>query len=775
MSSSFVQAESRLLHLTTPLGGDVLLLTGFTGREEMSRLFAYDLEMLSENDNIAAKEIVGKAVGWSVSHINVEPRNFHGMVKRFTAGPRTFRQYRSYRAEVVPWLWFLTRTMDCRIFQNKTAPEIIEQIFKDFSFTDYQLNTSRSYEKRVYCVQYRETAFNFVSRLMEEEGLFYFFVHDKSKHTLVIGDRTSHYKTCSEGTVIYDAGSRAENHITTWDHRYEFRSGKWAFNDYNFETPSTSLLANTSTLVDLPNISKYELYDYPGLYMVKADGDGDAKIRIEEEECPYNLVVGASRNCTFTPGHKFTLDGHEVDAENGGYLVTMVEHSATDESIMGGGGASEYSNTFSCIPSSVVFRPERITRKPFVQGPQTALVVGPKGEEIYTDKYGRVKVHFYWDRYDKKDENSSCWIRVSENWAGNKWGIVFNPRIGQEVVVDFLEGDPDRPLITGRVYNAEQMPPYELPTHQSKSVIKTRSTKEGTPDEFNELYFEDKKGEELIYFHAQKNFIRYVENNDTLTVGWKNQNYCDDGSQKIDIWNNQETHIGYGLDKCKEGNQKITIFNNQVYTIGEAKCTLGTQTMQIWNCRDTVVGYGKTDAKLGSQTLKVWNNDDTVIGFGETSCKDGSQTLKVFNNQDIVIGSGNGANKDGSQTITIWKDQTFTLKTGNRTETIDMGNDKLQIKMGNRSCRIDMGNDELKLGMGNQTIKLDLGSSKTEAMQSIELKVGSSSIKLDQMGVTIKGMMIKIEGTIQTDLKGLMTNVTGTAMLKAGGAIVMIG
>ena len=750
-SGSFVQNEKRMLAISTPLGEDVLLLTGFTGREEMSRLFTYDLEMISETD-IVAKDIVGKPVGWTVSHMHTEPRPYHGLVKRFVAGPRAFRQYRSFRAEVVPWLWFLTRTTDCRIFQNKTAPEIIEQVFKDFGFTDYQLNTSRAYEKRIYCVQYRETAFNFVSRLMEEEGLFYFFTHEESKHTLVIGDRTSHYKAAAENLVTFSPGSIAKKLVTTWEHQYEFRSGKWAFTDYNFETPSTKLLANTSTVIDLTNISKFEQFDYPGLYMVKGDGDGDAKIRIEEEECPHNTVVGTGHCCTFMPGHKFTLDGHDVDSENVGYVLTLVEHTASDGSYQGGG--TEYANSFACMPEGVVFRPQRSTRKPFVQGPQTAVVVGPAGEEIYTDKYGRVKVHFHWDRYDKKDENSSCWIRVSENWAGNKWGIVFNPRIGQEVVVDFLEGDPDRPLITGRVYNAEQMPPYELPTHQSKSIIKTRSTKEGTPDEFNELYFEDKKGEELIYFHAQKNFIRFVENNDDLTVGWKESKYCDDGTQTIKIWNEQKTDIGYGLDKCKVGSQTITIFNNQDVTIGADKCALGSHKEKIWNNEELTIGYGEGKCADGSQIVKIWKNQNLEIGTGKGSCSDGSQTIKIWKNQNVQIGLDAAV---GSQTVTIYKDQTTTLKTGNRL------------------TKIDTGNDDLKIAKGNHAIKIDLGKSCTEAMQSIELKVGQSSIKLEQAGITIKGLKINIEGTIKTDIKGLMTNVTGTAMLKLAGGIIMIG
>jgi type VI secretion system secreted protein VgrG len=647
--ATFTQAH-RLLSLTTPLGADKLLLAGFSGREELSRLFRYDLELLSDDDAVSAKDIVGKGVTWVVRHVDSEPRTFHGVVRRFVAGPRQYRQFRAYRAEVVPWLWFLTRTSNCRIFQNKTAPEIIQQVFDDLNFKDYQLNVKRGCVKRDYCVQYRETAFQFVSRLMEEEGIFYFFKHEKGKHTLVLGDSPSACRDVPESPVAYATGTRAQNHVSAWEHRYEFRSGKWAQTDYNFEAPGASLLTGTNTLLDLAGADRLELFDYPGLYQKKPDGEALIKLRMEEEETDYDVATGASRCCTFTPGGTFTLKGHDCEAENQAYLITAVEHRATDTSYTSTDLASEYGNTFTCVPASVPYRPARTTPKPTVQGPQTAVVVGPKGQEIHVDKYGRVKVQFHWDRLGQKDEKSSCWVRVAENWAGGGWGMAFHPRVGQEVVVDFLEGDPDRPLITGRVYNAGQMPPYALPDHMTASTIKTRSTPDGGPDNFNELRFEDKKGSEEIYFHAEKDFNRVVENNDTLKVGF---------------------------DKQDKGDQRTEIFNNQSLKVG---------------------------------------------------CQQAS---------------------DGSQTVEIWK---------------------------NRQVQIRTGHDTLTIKRGDQTTKVELGACSTEAMQSIELKVGQSSIKLEPTCITLKAMNIKIEGDMLASVKSKMaTQLEAGVTLSARGAITKIG
>jgi type VI secretion system secreted protein VgrG len=564
----FTQAQ-RLLSADTPLGADVLLLTGFRGREELSRPFRYTLEFRSEDDALSPQDIVGKGVTWTVRPPDDEPRHFHGVVTRFAAGRRHALGLRNYRAEVVPWPWLLTRTTDCRIFQRKDVKAILKDVFERFGFKDYAFNLRGSYAEREYCVQYRETAFQFVSRLMEEEGIFYFFRHEEGKHTLVLADQKSAYKACRQSEVVYDPGAGHLARLTDWEHQYEFRSGKAALVDYNFETPADDLTARSTTVVPLPDAKKFELFDYPGGYRVKADGAERTKVRMEEEEAPYDVVRGAGNCCTFTLGCTFTLTGHDCESECGKkYALTSVEHWARDASHTNGDEPSEYGNSFACIPDQVTFRPARITPRPVVRGPQTAVVVGPSGEDIYVDKYGRVKVQFFWDREGQKNENSSCWIRVAESWAGKNWGAVFNPRVGQEVIVDFLEGDPDRPLVTGRVYNADQEPPYELPKNQTRSAIKSR-TPQGGADNFNELRFEDKIGGEQVFLHAERDMDWRVKNDSREYVGKDrhlvvkgDQTECVEKDQHSQVKGERREKIGKDLSQDVTGKRQDKVGGN---------------------------------------------------------------------------------------------------------------------------------------------------------------------------------------------------------------------
>jgi type VI secretion system secreted protein VgrG len=629
--------DGRLIKLYTPLGKDKLLVQSFSGEESISRLFRFQLDLVSEEETIAPKDIVGKNVTLGVMHADESTeRFFNAHVSRFSQLPSQGRYYR-YQAELVAWPWFLTLSADCKIYQEMSILDIIEEVFGRFGFTDYRFDTQGQHNAREYCVQYRETAFDFITRLLEEEGVFYYFEHEKGKHTLVMADHKGTHQPCpfqskiDMETASGPGFSRDEDSITHWERHYEFRTGKWAQTDYNFETPSTKLLSTVDTIVKLDKNKSYEIYDYPGEYLKKAEGDSLTKLRMEEEEVGYDVASGNSDCRALVSGYKFTLQRHPQRDQNKTYVLTSVVHSGQQAGFSGEGAATEanYANSFRCIPDTVTFRPARVTPRPFVRGTQTAVVVGPGGEEIYTEKHGRVKVQFHWDRDGQKDDKSSCWIRVSQPWAGKNWGAIWLPRIGQEVVVDFLEGDPDRPIIIGRVYNAEQPPPYSLPGDQTQSGFKSRSSKNGGADDYNEIRFEDKKGSELITVHAQKNLDTTVENNETRLV---------------------------------ENNRTTTIVNNE-------------------------------------------------------------------------------------------------------TKTIKQGNQELTIKMGNNTVAIKMG---------NMSTKLDLGKEEREAMQSIELKVGQSSVKLDQMGVTIKGMMIKIEGQIMVDVKGLMTTVKGDAMLTLQGGIVMI-
>ena len=537
---------SRHLRLDTPLGEDRLLVTRFSGREEISRLFTYRLDLLSEDDAIAPADIVGKNVTITLGLLDGTERHFNGYVSAFACcgtGDRLSR----YTAEVVPWLWFLTRTADCRIFQDKSMPSVIEQVFQDLEFTDYEIADVRGdHAPRHFCVQYRETDFNFVSRLMEDAGIFYYFRHEKDRHVLVLADQNATHADCPEKDVSVAAPERGgdpTDSLENWTHRYEFRPGKWTHTDFNFETPSALLQASTGTLVDIPGASRYEIYDYPGGYTTRNEGEAAVKIRMEEEEAAFDTVTASGSCRTFFAGGKFTVAWHHSGAEEGkAYVITSLRHEASlgGAYLTGGEAAAlEYRNEFACIPAAVTFRPARSTPRPAVRGAQTAIVVGPAGEEIYTDKYGRVKVQFHWDREGKRDENSSCWIRVAQLWAGRKWGAMYVPRIGQEVVVEFIEGDPDRPLITGSVYNNDQMPHYDLPDEQTKTYIKTNSSKGG--EGHNEIMFDDRKDSEQVYVHAQKNMDVRVRNdskeriygNRHQVIGWQDDETGDKGIEAV--------------------------------------------------------------------------------------------------------------------------------------------------------------------------------------------------------------------------------------------------
>lgn len=573
--------ENRLIAIDTPLGEDVLLLLGFSGRETISNLFCFNLVMESENASITFASIIGQNVTIRLTLADDNVRYWNGIVSRFTqtgydAG------FTQYQMEVVPWLWLLTRNSNCRIFQNMTVPDIAENVFRASGFSDYRFSMTTTYKPHKYCVQYRETDFHFVSRLLEQFGIFYYFEHEKHKHTLVIVDSESMLERCpGQETTKYDAswgGTSSEDVVTSWRMDQELRTGKCSVSDYNFQTPDQSLYVGEATIVDVGGNSRFELYEYPagGTVFDRTDLKSRAEIHMQEEEAGHLVCSGTSDCRAFASGYTFTLEGFPRKDMNDSYLLRDIQHMASARGSYGSGdnaGGFEYSNRFACISQSIPFRPARVTPRPFVQGSQTAVVVGPKDEEIWVDQYGRVKVQFYWDREGKKNEQSSCWIRVSQLWAGNGWGSMWIPRVGQEVVVSFLEGDPDRPLITGRVYNADQMVPYDLPDNQTISAIKSRSTKGGNSENFNEIKFDDKKGQEDLTIHAENVMHNSVEGNQYITVGG-NRNITTGGVDQHgnNVGDVKELIFGQHHLHVKE-NQTVKIEGSAVtHVLGDAQC-----------------------------------------------------------------------------------------------------------------------------------------------------------------------------------------------------------
>lgn len=575
--------ENSILAVTTPFGADKLLLVSFFGEERISSLFRFDLEMVGADKALDFTQVVGKGVTVKVQLSGGKFRYFHGIAGRFVQAGRAGK-LTTYRAELYPWFWLLTRTKDCRIFQEKSAPEIIEELFNEFGFSDFKNELSGSYAKREYCVQYQESAFHFISRLMEDEGIFYYFKHEDGKHTLVFSDDSSACPDCPDFDGAKYTGpvhsGLNEQSIIECTVEQQVVPGSYAMTDYNFETPSTSLLANADG-----EGGNLKMFEFPGIYLQKGDGEARAKLRIEAEEALGKRLRGKSMCRAFSAGHAFALSEYDRDDANTDYILRSVVHTGTHE---------KYSNTFEAFPKATPFRPPRLIQKPFVPGAQTALVVGKSGEEIWTDKYGRVKVQFYWDRKGEKNEKSSCFIRVAQTWAGKSWGALFLPRIGQEVLVTFISGDPDRPLITGSVYNAEQTVPYGLPDNQTKSTILSRSSKEGSAG--NEIRFEDKKDSEEFYMHAQKDMKLLVENDWTITI--KND--------KTETVKNNVTV------KVEEGNESLTISKGN----RSVEVTKGNETYKVKGKRDTTIEGDETQTNkakftqdvTGDYTLKVKGN-----------------------------------------------------------------------------------------------------------------------------------------------------------------------
>ncbi|MEN9864862.1 MAG: type secretion system tip protein VgrG [Pseudomonadota bacterium] len=568
--------DNRQISITTPLGKDVLLFRSMYGVEQLSDLFEYNVELQSTVKNIPFADIVGKNVTITVKFQEGGERFFNGIVTRFaTSGG--FGELTNYHATIRPWAWLLSRTSDCCIFQEKTVVEIVTEICEKGVYggqarIDKSLLSS-SYPKLDYCVQYRETDYNFISRMLEHAGIYFFFKHEKTKHTLVLIDSSSSHKPFPKYEKIEFATDDSrdkygDERITSWITAGEIQASGFEMNDFDFETALNCTNGSLKVKESIPaafSQPAYQQYDYPGLYVKAEDGKKLALARIEAIHGQCEQIEGSTNARGLTPGCTFTMDKHPVDDLNREYLITSAHFylSSDDYKASGSGdGGKLFEAKFEALGTKYRYRAQPRVPKPMVQGPQTAMVVGKAGEEIWTDKYGRVKVQFHWDRKGKKDEKSSCWVRVSQSWAGRRWGAIMIPRIGMEVVVEFLEGDPDRPLITGCVYNSDTMPPYDLPANQTRSTWKTNSSKGGGG--FNEIRFEDKKGAEEVFVQAEKDMNRVVKHNDTLKVGFQ---YKEPGSQLVEIKHNQGIEVG--------NNQTVHVIKDMSVTID------GKHAMQV--------------------------------------------------------------------------------------------------------------------------------------------------------------------------------------------------
>lgn len=594
MADNYLE-DNRYLYLSTPLGKDKLVLLKFTGFEAVSEMFRFHLEVAAKKDEtIEFDKIIGKGVSFGVKATDdKDPRHFDGICIEFSEGERDV-EFKYYTIVVVPKLWILTQKRDCKIFQQKSVRDILNDVLTGLD-TDVKLQGT--YEPREFCVQYNETSFDFASRLMEEEGIYYFFKFEEGSHTMVLGDNPQgHIDVPGGSTYTFDTAAGGhrfedEERVGSWRRIQTWSTGKYTLWDHNFEltdkhldadktiSPETVTAGTPTHKLKLNGNETYEVFEYPGGYAKRYDGISSSggeqasdlnkifqdntrtvEIRMKQLATPDVCMAGAGNCRRFTPGHKFTLTNH-FDAD-GSYVLLSVNHMAQEGDFRAGADVNveHYENSFTAIPQALPFVPQRKTPRPRVFGCQTAKVVGPSGEEIFTDKYGRVKVQFRWDRLGQEDSSSSCWLRVGTPWAGKNWGMIHIPRIGQEVIVDFMEGDPDRPIIVGSVYNPDQMPPYKLPDNKTQSGIQTRSTKGGGPANCNEIKFEDKMGDEMVWIHAEKDMTYEVEHDEKHWVG---------NDQTINIDNNR-TETVKGVEKVNvKGDRHNKVEGNHFEEYGQ--------------------------------------------------------------------------------------------------------------------------------------------------------------------------------------------------------------
>lgn len=671
--------------------------------EAMSTIPEIRAEFLTTDREFDAETLLGTRMRVLIK-TETGPRKFQGLCisVEYLGSSEGFWLY---AVEIRPWIWFLTRSSDTRIFQGKSTPEIFEQVCNDLGFSDHRKRLSETYEPRDYCVQYNETDFDFVSRLMEEEGIYYYVTHNGDSEEIILADGAGSHDLLPGGGKLpfraFDRNSRFETpRVFEWSKKGSIVSGKISLVDYDMTKPNTDLKVSSSIKKGEHSYGQYERYEIDGAYAQVQDGETRARIRMEREAHQAQRFACAANVAALGVGHTFILEDAPRSSENDTYLVLSATHHVRST---GGPGADiemlsrgisspltypqetgRYLCTMEVAKSTNPFRPLKKTPAPLVTGVLTAIVTGPSGEEIYTDEYGRIKVQFHWDREGKKDENTTCWMRTTVPWSGRGWGMFGIPRIGQEVVVEFERGHPDRPIVTGMVYNAATKPPFDFPGNATMSGLRTSSSKGGGG--FHELVFEDSKDEEYVRMISEKDYFLKIKNNAEITVG---------------------------MEKKDDGDLTQTIHRHK------------------------------------TETLKTGNYTFTV--------ERGNRKVKIAKNHTEEIG--------GTSDTEIKGDTSQTITDGNFAET---------VKMGNHKTDVDMGNISTKAGMGNISTKADLGKIDMEAMQSITLKVGTNSITIDQTGVTIKGMMVKIEGTAMLSAKAPMSEIKGDALLILKGGLTMI-
>jgi type VI secretion system secreted protein VgrG len=717
--------------------GEVRVL-GFEARERLSEPFELTVTA-SPRSEIDPAALVGEPARLCI-HLAAEDRTIDGIVARVRSWEEgRGEDRRRLQLTIVPRAWLLGRVVRSRIFQGKTVPEIVQQVLKDGG-VELRVSLSGRYAPREYCVQYRESDLDFVHRLLEDEGIFYWFEHGPESHVLVLADAPSSHPPLPGGERILfrEPGGHAvtDDHVDAFGQRLEIRPAKVSLRDFDPVRPALDLTASAEGEGDVA----LEIYDHPGGYTEPSAGAARSRLRLEEQRARAALFEGESPCPRLAPGFQLDLAEHPAGLD-GKYVIAGVDQVGRQPEILGladPSGAEAYRNRFVCLPAKVPFRPERRTPRPQVVGAQTAMVVGPRGEEIYTDEHGRVKVQFHWDREGKRDERSSCWIRVAQTWAGPGYGALYLPRIGQEVVVEFLDGDPDRPLVTGAVYNGANPPPVSLPGEKTRSTL--RSASSPGADGSNELRFEDAAGQEQVYLHAQRDLSIVVENDETHRVG---------GNEQLTVTKDRTRNVG--------GSQSLQVAQNDTSTVG------GSQTLQVGGNRTTTVGAAHVETVGadqsvhvgGAQTVTVALAAAETIGLAKALNVGGAYAVNVGAAMNELVGGLKAEEVGGAKVEVVGAKKTEQVA-GSR--TLHVGGDLSESVTGARTLKV--GKD-LVLDVGGKLQQSVTGAYALKAkeivlsaQEKLTLKVGSATIEITKSGdVAVKGAKITLNASGDLVLK----------------------
>ncbi|NMG72736.1 type VI secretion system Vgr family protein [Parazoarcus communis] len=748
---------NRLLITHTPLG-DALWAVSLVGREALSTLYYFALRFKSDVPDIDCQAMIGELCAVELEADRGGKRYLSGQMINFSAAGRDGRHW-VYEATLAPRLWHASRRTDFRIWQNQTVPDIVRQVLIQHGIR-YDQRLKLKYKTWEYLTQHGDTDLDFICRQLEHEGILFWFEHDARGETLVLADHfTCHPNFPGYALVpFYPPGeARAEeDHFDTWRLTRQVEPGRFEHTDYDFTKPVTNL----TTCSNDPRghlFDQYQHFAYPGNYTEPSDGDHYAANALERLQCKQEIVHLEGRVRGAAPGYYFTLTEHPRADLNRELLTTAARYDIADNAYEASQAstASRFRIRIEAMPANRPFRPPLVTPKPRTRGPQTAVVVGPAGEEIFTDRYGRVKVHFHWDRYGKKDGTDTCWIRVAHASAGANFGAIHIPRIGQEVIVDFEHGDPDRPIITGRVYNAAQMPPWDLPENKTQSGILTRSSKGGSAANANALRFEDLKGAEQVWLHAERNHDIEVELNETHWVG---QDRC----KTID--RDETTYVKRHRTETVDGNETLTVLMNRTEAV---------------SLNETIaIGLNRTESVGANETLSIAANRSVAIGVNETRSIGGQQRESVGSVRSVSVGRSDTLKVGTSRSTKIARNDTTTigLKATDSVGLLKMTNvgALYSINVSGAMNTAVMGFSMEEVGVTKQ---IQAGREfNINAGERIQITCGKSMISMDSTGmIKIVGTLVQLEGQDIVHAEGAISTAPPTHAVAGSGGSLLSG